>query len=49
MAVVSVTPATHCFTAWGQWAVGLLQYIASLSGGSGQRNSYNALPLSWEH
>ena len=31
----SGTPATHCHTAWGQWAVQLLQCIASLPGGSG--------------
>ena len=40
----SATPATHCLTAWGQWAVQLLQYTAALLGGSGQRNSCNALP-----
>ena len=34
----------HCLTAWGQWAVQLLQYTAALSGDSGQRNSCNALP-----
>ena len=34
----------HCLTAWGQWAVELLQCTASLPGGSGQRNSCNALP-----
>ena len=43
-AVGSATPATHCLTAWGQWAVQLLQYTAALLGGSGQRNSCNALP-----
>ena len=34
----------HCPTAWGQWAVELLQCTASLPGGSGQRNSCNTLP-----
>ena len=43
-AVGSATPATHCLTAWGQWAVELLQYTASLPWGSGQCNSCNALP-----
>ena len=43
-AVGSATPAMHCLTAWGQWAVQLLQYTAALLGGSGQRNSCNALP-----
>ena len=35
-AVGSGTPAIHCPTAWGQWAVDLLQYTASLPRGSGQ-------------
>ena len=35
-AVGSGTPAMHCLTAWGQWAVDLLQCTASLPGGSGQ-------------
>ena len=39
-AVGSATPATDCLTAWGQWAVQLLQYTAALLGGSGQRNSW---------
>ena len=43
-AVGSGILATHCLTAWGHWAVGLLQRTASLPGGSGQRNSCNALP-----
>ena len=43
-AVGSATPVTHCLTAWGQWAVQLLQCTASLPGGSGQCNSCNALP-----
>ena len=43
-AVGSGTPAMHCLTAWGYWAVQLLQYTAPLPGGSGQRNSCNALP-----
>ena len=34
----------HCLTAWGQWAVELLQCTASLPRGSGQCNSCNALP-----
>ena len=34
----------HRPTAWGQWAVKLLQYTASLPGGSGQGNSCNAPP-----
>ena len=35
----------HCLTDWGQWAGELLQYIASLLGGSGQWDSCNAPPL----
>ena len=34
----------HCLTVWGQWAVQLLQCTTALPGGSGQRNSCNALP-----
>ena len=34
----------HCLTAWGQWAVQLLQYTAALPEGSGKCNSCNALP-----
>ena len=34
-AVGSATFAMHCFIAWGQWAVELLQRTASLAGGSG--------------
>ena len=34
--VGSATPAIHCRTALGQWAVQLLQCTASLPGGSGQ-------------
>ena len=34
----------HCLTAWGQWAVELLQCTAPLPGGSGQCISCNALP-----
>ena len=37
-------PPMHCSTAWGQWAVDLLQHTASLPGGSGQWTSFNALP-----
>ena len=33
----------HCLTAWGQWAMQLLQWIASLPWGSGRCNSCNAL------
>ena len=43
-AVGSGTPAIHCLTARGQWAVQLLQCTASLPWGSGQWNSCNALP-----
>ena len=43
-AVGSATPAMHCLTAWGQWAVELLQCSAPLPWGGGQRNSCNALP-----
>ena len=42
--VGSGPPPTHCPTAWGQWAVHLLQCTASLLGGNGQCNSCNALP-----
>ena len=34
----------HCLTAWGQLEVELLQYTASLPGGSGKWNSCNTLP-----
>ena len=34
----------HFPTAWGQWAVQLLQYTAALSWGSGECNSCNAPP-----
>ena len=34
----------HYLTAWGQWAVELLQCSATLPGGSGQWNSCNKLP-----
>ena len=34
----------HCPTAWGQWAVQLLQCTAPLPWGSRQRNSCNAMP-----
>ena len=43
-AVDGATPAMHCRTAWGQWAVQLVQCTASLPWGSGQWNSCNALP-----
>ena len=32
----------HCLTAWGQWAVELLQYTATPPGDGGQWNSCNA-------
>ena len=41
-AVGSATPATHCLTARGLWAVELLQYPATPPGGCGQWNSCNA-------
>ena len=34
----------HCLTAWGQWAVYLLQCTTPLSGGSEQWIPCNALP-----
>ena len=37
-------PGIHCLTAWGQWAVHLLQHSALVAGGSGQCNSCNAMP-----
>ena len=40
----SASPAMLNLTAWGQWAVQLLQCTATLPEGSGQRNSCNALP-----
>ena len=40
----SRTPPIHRHTAWGQWAVVLLQCTASLAGGSRQLNRCNALP-----
>ena len=55
-AVDSATRATLCLTVgsgnhgaqrltvWGQWAVNLLQYTASLLGGTGQWNSRNTPP-----
>ena len=43
-AVGSATPAMHCLTALGQWAVELRQCTAPLPGGSGQWNPCNALP-----
>ena len=42
--VGSATPEMHCETAWGQWAVQLLQFTASLPEGTGQCNSCNAPP-----
>ena len=38
------TPAIHCLSAWGQWAVELLSSTATLPRGSGQWNFCNALP-----
>ena len=43
-AVGIATPAMHRLAAQGQWAVELVQCIASLPGGSGPYNSCNALP-----
>ena len=43
-AVGSASPAIHFFTASAQWAMALMQCIASLLGDSGQCNSSNALP-----
>ena len=40
----SGTLAMHCNIAWGHWAVDFVQCTASLSGGSRQCNSCNALP-----
>ena len=34
--VGSAARAMHCLTAWGRWAVQLVQYTASLPGGSEQ-------------
>ena len=42
-AVGSATPAMHCLTIWGQWAVELLLCTATLLRSSGQWNSCNAL------
>ena len=42
-AVGSGTPAMHCVTAWGHWAVEIPQYAASLLGGSGHCHSCNTL------
>ena len=36
------TPVTQCLTAWGQWAVQLVQLNATPPGGSGQWNCFNA-------
>ena len=41
---VQLLQRTDCLTACGQWVVELLVCTATLSGGSGQWNSYNALP-----
>ena len=38
------TPAMHCLTTWGRWAVQLLLCTATPPGGSGQCNSWNTLP-----
>ena len=35
-AVGSVTPAMHCHTAWGQWAVERLQCAGPPAGGTGK-------------
>ena len=42
--VGSGTRAVHRQTAWGQWAVQLLQSTAPLPGGSGRWNSGNTVP-----
>ena len=44
-AVGSGPPPIQCVSAWGQWAVDLLQYTASLPGGSGQWTSCNTASL----
>ena len=38
------SPSMHCPTAWGQWAMQLLQYIAIPPGGCGRWNACNARP-----
>ena len=43
-AVGTAAPAMQCLTAWGQWAVQLLQCTASLPEGSGRCSSRNAVP-----
>ena len=43
-ALCILIPAMYCHTPWGQCAVQLLQYTASLCGGSGQWKFCNALP-----
>ena len=43
-AVGSGTPAIHCLSALGQWAVQSLECTASLRAGSVQCNSCNTLP-----
>ena len=40
----SQSPAMHCPSAWGKWAVEILQCNALPLGGSGQWNSCNELP-----
>ena len=42
--VGSAIPSMHRHTATGQWAMQLLQHMASLPGGNRQCNSCNALP-----
>ena len=42
-AVRSATPPMSCLFAWGKWAMQLLQYTASLPGGSGECDSCTAL------
>ena len=34
----------HCVSIWGQWAMEVVHYTASLPGGSGQWNSCNTPP-----
>ena len=38
------TPVRQCPTAWGAWAMGLLQYTASMPAGCGQWDSCNTQP-----
>ena len=42
--VCCASPTMHCHKAWGQWAVELLQFTATMPLSSGQRNLCNAVP-----